>query len=62
MRAVRAIREVLSKRVSGSSRPVVAFAMVREMNDNKRGICGRSREGATAAILMAAAQDMPRRG
>ena len=31
--------------------------MVQEMRDNKRGICGGSREGVTAAILMAAAQE-----
>ena len=53
MRAVRAIREVLDKRVSGAEKPLVAFAMVREMRDNKRDICGKSREGVTAAILMA---------
>ena len=56
-RAVWAIREVLNKQVSGSETPVVTFAMVREMRDNKRDICGRSREGVTAAILMAAAQE-----
>ena len=31
--------------------------MVREMRDDKRDICGGSREGVTAAILMAAAQE-----
>ena len=58
-RGLRAIREVpaLRMRVSGAEKPVVAFAMVREMRDNKRGICGGSREGVTAAILMAAAQE-----
>ena len=56
-RAVRAIREVLGERVWGAAEPVVTFAMVRGMRDNKRGICGGSREGATAAIPMAAAQE-----
>ena len=61
-RAVRAIREVPDTRASGSEGPVVAFAMVWELRDNKRGICGRSREGVTAAILMAAAMAAAQEG
>ena len=35
----------------------MTFAIVRETRENKRGICGGSREGVTAAIMMAAAQE-----
>ena len=56
-KAVRAIRKVLEARVSGAVKPVVTFAMVGEMRGNKRDICRGAREGVTAAILMAAAQE-----
>ena len=57
VRAVQAIREDLTKRISGSKRPVVTVMMVQELRDNKSDICGRAMEGVTAAILMAAAQE-----
>ena len=41
----------------GSVHPVVTVAMVQELRDNRRGICGRAREGVAAAILMAATQE-----
>ena len=56
-RAVQAIREDLNKRILGSASPVVTVAMVREQRDNMRGVCRGAREGATAAILMAATQE-----
>ena len=56
-KAVRGIRKVLEERVSGAKDPVVTFAMVWEMRENKRDLCGGAREGVTAAILMAAAQE-----
>ena len=56
-RAVWAIREDLNKRISGSANPVVTVAMVRELRDNRRGVCRGAREGATSAILMAAAHE-----
>ena len=57
MRAVQAIRDDPNKRVSGSARPVVTVAMVRELRDNRRAMCGGAREWVTAAILMVAAQE-----
>ena len=56
---MRAIREDLNKRISGSAHPVVTVAMVRELRDNRRVICGGAREGVIAAIgfLMATSQE-----
>ena len=56
-KAVRGIREILQQRVAGAKDPVVTFAMVREWRENRRDLCGGTREGVTAAILMAAAQE-----
>ena len=56
-RTVRAIREELNERAAGSANPVVTVAMVRELRDNRRGVCGGGREGVTAVILMATAQE-----
>ena len=37
--------------------PVVTVTMVRQLRDNRRGVCGGAREGVTAAILMEAAHE-----
>jgi hypothetical protein len=56
-RAVRGIRADLQKRAGGAENPVVTFAMVRELKENKKGLCGGAKAGVAAAILMAAAQE-----
>ena len=56
-KAVWGMREVLQTRVGGSENPVVTFAMLLEWRDNKRDLCGGAKDGVTAAIFMAAAQE-----
>ena len=56
-KAVRGMREIIWKRVGGAKGPVITFAMMREWRDNKWVLCGGTKDGVTAAVLMAAAQE-----
>ena len=54
MKALRAMKEALTGRVAGSPEMVLTAAMVRELEENRREMCGQDRRGVAAAVLMAA--------
>jgi len=54
--ALQAVRAALTDRVAKSAEMVVTAAMVQELEDNRRAVCGKDRRTVTAAILIAAAE------
>ena len=54
VRVLRDMRAALTDRVSRSVEMVVTVAMVQELEDNKRDMCGKDMRVVTAAILLAA--------
>ena len=54
--ALQAVRVALTDRVAESAEMVVTAAMVQELEDNRRTVCGKDRRTVTAAILIAAAE------